>query len=368
MKQSKVLFSVSGRKAKPLDGYAVNTMDDVEALKKLGIHITPKFAKEYSGFAMDAVPALTTTASIPTPVQFLQSWLPGFVSVMTQVRKADEIMGMTTIGSWHDEEVVQGIVEPTGVASPYFDDTNIPRSSWNLNFEKRTIVRFEEGLRVGKLEEARASEVNLNSLAQKRSAAALALDIERNKIAFYGYNSGLGNTYGFLNDPSLPSYTTVAVGAGGTTTWSTKTAQEIFVDIQGMVSSLRTNSKGLIDAASVPTTLVVSNAVRTYLDTPYNYTGIPVSDIIKKAYPAMRIESAPELDGANGGANAAYLFADSYGADSTDNGAVIEQLVPAKFITIGAMQMVKGFEEDYSNATAGVMVKRPWAVVRVSGI
>ena len=29
---------------------------------------------------------------------------------------------------------------------------------------------------------------------------------------------------------------------------------------------------------------------------------------------------------------------------------------------------LKGFEEDYSNATAGVMVKRPWAVVRVSGI
>jgi hypothetical protein len=32
------------------------------------------------------------------------------------------------------------------------------------------------------------------------------------------------------------------------------------------------------------------------------------------------------------------------------------------------MQLTKGYEEDYSNATAGIMCKRPWAVTRWSGI
>jgi len=30
--------------------------------------------------------------------------------------------------------------------------------------------------------------------------------------------------------------------------------------------------------------------------------------------------------------------------------------------------MAKAYEEDYSNATAGVLLKRPYAVVRYSGI
>ena len=370
MAQSKIHFSISGRNAKALADYPINTMDDVKALEKLGIHLTNDFigAAHKQAVAMDSMSGLSaTTASIGTPVQFLQAWLPGFVNKITRARKADELVGITTIGKWQDEEVVQGISERTGSPQPYMDDTNIPRASWNVNFAKRSVVRFEEGLRVGKLEEARASEMNLNSAATKREAAALSLEIERNYIAFYGYNAGNNLTYGLLNDPNLPSYSTFANGAGGSATWSSKTAQEIFQDIQAMVAALRNQSGDLVDAAKDPTTLVVATAVRTYLDTPYNYTGITVYDQIRKTYPAMRIESAPEFNSANGGANACYLFADEYSADSTDDGKTIIQMIPTKFMTVGAMPTVKGFEEDYTNATAGILCKRPWAVVRRSG-
>ena len=44
------------------------------------------------------------------------------------------------------------------------------------------------------------------------------------------------------------------------------------------------------------------------------------------------------------------------------------QVVPAKFMALGVEQQSKGFVEDYTNATAGIMVKRPWAVYRASGI
>ncbi len=85
-----------------------------------------------------------TTASITTPVQFLQNWLPGFVRVISAARKIDLLVGLTTAGSWEDEEVVQGVMEPTGVADLYSDYGNIPLSSYNNNFERRTVVRAEQ--------------------------------------------------------------------------------------------------------------------------------------------------------------------------------------------------------------------------------
>ena len=92
----------------------------------------------------------------------------------------------------------------------------------------------------------------------------------------------------------------------------------------------------------------------------------PVERSVSSA-PNVRIESAPELNAANGGANVFYLHAEEFQGTSTDDGRVFTQIVPAKFITIGAMQVTKGYEEDFGNATAGVMVKRPWAIVRRSG-
>jgi len=49
---------------------------------------------------------------------------------------------------------------------------------------------------------------------------------------------------------------------------------------------------------------------------------------------------------------------------STDGGKTFIQPVPAKFQVLGVQQLTKGYEEDYTNATAGIMVKRPWAVTR----
>ena len=96
--------------------------------------------------------------------------------------------------------------------------------------------------------------------------------------------------------------------------------------------------------------------------------GISVRDRMRKAYPRMRVVSAPQLNLANGGANVFYLHADKIADMSTDGGQVFIQPVPAKFQVLGVQQLAKAYEEDFSNATAGVMCKRPFAVVRYSGI
>lgn len=351
---------IAPRAVKPLDFSDVANYAD---LQRLGIGLDSKFV----GAAMDALDPTVTAGSVTTPVQFLQNWLPGFVRVMTAARKIDELVGITVAGSWEDEEIVQGVEELTGTSVPYGDYTNIPLSSWNTNFERRTVVRFEEGLRVGVLEEARAARIRVNSAASKRESAALALEIQRNRIGFYGFNNGANRTYGFLNDPNLPAYVTVANGSGGSPLWSSKSFLEITADIRSAISSLRTQSQDLIDPEQVSMTLAIATAAVDSMSVTSVY-GNSVRDWLTKTYPKVRIVSAPELNAANGGANVFYLYAETLGDTGSDNGKVFDQIVPAKFQALGVQKMAKAYEEDYTNATAGILVKRPWAVVRRSGI
>jgi hypothetical protein len=53
---------------------------------------------------------------------------------------------------------------------------------------------------------------------------------------------------------------------------------------------------------------------------------------------------------------------------STDGGLTWAQNVPTKFRALGVEKKAKGYIEDYTNATAGVMVKRPYAITRITGI
>jgi len=347
---------------------------DYLALHDLGISFSPKqvarmaqFAQDAYEAAMDDAQGLLTTASIPTPVQFLQNWLPGFVNIVTGARKIDQLVGISTIGSWEDEEIVQGLLEPVGEAVPYGDYTNVPLASWNLNFEKRTVVRFEKGIKVGVLEEARAARIRVSSAAQKRQSSGLALEVERNKVGFYGYNSGNNLTYGFLNDPGLPGYVTVANGASASPLWSSKTFLEITADIRAAAAALQTASQDTINPRDIETTLVLATAVVQYLTVVSQY-GNSVEQWIKETFPKMRIESAPQLNAANGGANVFYLYAESVADGSSDDNRVFVQVVPAKFQALGVEKQSKAYVEDYVNATAGVLCKRPYAVYRGSGI
>lgn len=341
-------------------------MDTVESLQRIGIGGLDKIIS--SGFGMDTIQNLQTTASIPNLVQFLQNWLPGLVKTLTAARKIDEIIGINTSGNWHDEQIVQQVLEPTGAAVPYGDDTNVPFTGWNTNFVPREVVRFELGMRVGRLEEARAGASRVNSSQEKRESCGLNLEIARNEIGFFGYNAGNNNTYGFLNDPNLPGYTNVAnTGTGSTTTWSTKTQLQIIQDLLVAFAALQNQTLDNVNPEEVPTTLALATASYQYLNSPGEF-GYSVRKWLSDNYPKCRVVSAPQLNSANGGANVFYIFADSINDLSTDDGKAFVQVVPAKFMALGVQPGAKGYEEDYSNATAGTMVKRPYLVTRWSGI
>jgi len=375
MQQSTVHRHVGPRDFKPF----VFSLDSAERnaqvaafiprLRELGIDgLTPgNVARMAAGTAMDDQEGTITTPSVVVPLQFLQSWLPGFVEIITQARNIDELVGMSTIGDWADEEIVQGTLEQLGTAVIYNDYTNVPLSSWNANWERRTIVRSEEGLSVGVLEEARAAKVQINSSEQKRGAATLALEIQRNYIGFYGFNGGNNRTYGFLNDPNLPAATVFPNGVSGNPLWSGKTFAEIQKDIRIMVVALRQQSGDQVDPEKVNMTLALATATVDYLSTTTDQ-GVSVRDWMTKAYPKIRVVSAPELNNAiSGTSNEAYLYAESVQDTSTDDKRTWIQPVPAKFRLVGVEARAKGYKEDYSNATAGVLLKRPYAVVRRYG-
>lgn len=342
------------------------TLDEYMELSKIGIGGLEKLVD--AGYGMDTIQQGLTTPSVGTPVQFLQNWLPGFVKIVTAARKIDDLVGIATIGSWEQEQIVQGVLENTGSAVPYGDLTNVPLSSYNTNFVTRTVIRYEMGMRVGQLEEARVAAMRVSASDSKRESAALALDIARNQVGFYGYNSGNDNTYGFLNDPNLLAYNTVAAGAvTSSLLWSVKTWAEIVTDILTAIQTIRTQSQDTINADDTPMTLAISTNRRDYMSKT-NEFGISVMAWLNQTYPKIRVTSAPQLNAANGGANVFYLYADKVNDLSSDDGKTFIQVVPAKFQVVGVQKLAKGYEEDYSNATAGVMCKRPYATYRATGI
>ena len=373
--------SLSGRKWKPIE-VKVEDVAEYNALRQVGIGFDQSYMAELAqavqmSMTMDnndvgilPVPgSMQSAAAIPALVQFLQSWMPGFVNFISAARKIDELIGMNTVGSWEDEQIVQGMLEPSGNAVPYGDYNNIPFASWGVNFEWRTVVRFEMGILVGLLEEARAARMRVSSSGEKRGHAGRALDIQRNRVGFYGYNDGAGRTYGFLNDPSLPAYQTLPNGAtSGTPTWNTKTFNDITADIRLALYTLQVQSMDTIDVEVTPITMAIPMGKQQFLTVTQSVGGISVREWIRENYPNLRIVTAPELVDANGGASAMYVFAESIADGSSDDGKVFIQVVPSKFQALGVEKRAKSYVEDYANATAGVMCKRPFAVVRYTGL
>lgn len=166
----------------------------------------------------------------------------------------------------------------------------------------------------------------------------------------------------------LPAFIASSVTNG----WSgaNGTFQGITGDLRMAIVQLRTQSQDQIDPEKVEMTLVLPMNKIDYLSVTTDY-GVSVRDWLTQTYPKVRVVSAPELQGANAGADVFYLFAEEIDSSidgSTDGGETFVQLIQTKFVTLGVEKRAKSYVEDYSNGTAGTLCKRPWAVVRVTGI
>lgn len=348
-------------------GYAIDSKTTNVTLDKLGIHYDKaamnRMIRQYGKAGMDALMPTITSPSITTPIQFLQTFLAEPIYTVTAARNIDNLVPRTIVGSFEDEEIVARVVEKVGSARPMTDYGAAMNSDWNLNFETRTIVRYEDGFECSILEEMRAGRVQMNSAQMKREAVAESLAITMNEIGFYGYNDGENRTYGFLNDPNQSAYKTVATGASGYTTWDKKTFFEIQADIRTGIAFLREQTKNLFNPMKDRFKIAISLDKVDYLGVTSTYTLDSVKDWLTKTYPSCDIETAPELTGANGGADVFYIYLEKLG-----NQTVVENNIVDTFRLLGTEKRVKSFVEDYANATAGVLWRHPVAMVRYTGI
>ncbi|NOU23360.1 MAG: DUF2184 domain-containing protein [Methyloglobulus sp.] len=340
-----------------------------EALKSLDY--TDAAIMQSLGFpVMDAAQAATTLGySGGVPLQFLQTFMPGVVRVLQAPLKLEEAIGFTQAGSWEDVEIVQELSEGLGFAREYGDLQEKPNVTYNREFLRQDVVRFEVGVESHALEAARASRGQINDLQEKTNTAALILKQILNDVGFNGYQTANTSTYGLLNNPNLPAYVTAANGVSASPLWSTKTWDEKQKDIIAMANGLMTQSKGLVDAMSTPTTLIVPVSLWNFFQTTTSL-GYSLMKWIEDSYRGnMRVMSAFNMDGANGGLNAMYLFADNVNDGiSTDSGETFMQVIPTRFMPLNTAITVTGQKTAYTAGTAGTFVKRPFAVYRLTGV
>lgn len=258
----------------------------------------PEFKRNYAAFkmAMDAQPALFTTANNGVPAYLTTLIDPDIYEILFSPNKAAIIFGENKKGSWLDDAAVFPVVEHVGEVSSYGDYANNGHASANTNWPNRQSYLFQTVKQYGERELERAGLARINWVSEIDKAAATVLNKYQNLTYFFGVQ-GLQN-YGLLNDPNLsaalsPSLKAHTGGLG--LKWVVNgvvvaTAEEIYRDIQSIFIGLVQQSGGLIDKET-PVTLAMSPESEMAL-TATNSFNVNVSDLLKKNFPNLKVVTA----------------------------------------------------------------------------
>ena len=352
-KVSEILMHQSARQIKRRGAAKLAADQEIalDDIQRLGIG----FAAMDSGLVGNAV----TTGYVPA--ETLQTWMAGTIRAITTPVDIDFIAGITTVGNWHDEEINVRTEEALGTAQLYGDSANIPLAGNNPGYESRQVVRFEQGFSVGTLERRRLGAAGFDQDTSKRRAVAASLDATRNAVGWSGVAGT--TTYGLLNDLNLPTALSQTSGV----TWdSGLTFDEAVADFVALRNALD-NQMGIALRDDATYLFVLPTGYRGFMNL-YNTAGtLSFGGWLKENYPNLRVEYAAKLKDASAtNKDLVYLIAENVANldESTVDSATVTQLVPARYEVIGSETRPKEYVETASNALAGVMVLRPWAVAR----
>lgn len=292
--------------------------------------------------AMDA--DLTTDPNAGILAMFTTYVDPRVIEVLVEPMKAAQVFGETKKGTWTDDFLQFPIAEATGETSSYDDFSENGMSGTNVNWETRDTYYYQTIIEVGEREVERAGAAKLDWVARKQISAALTLNKFQNKTYFYGVD-GLRN-WGILNDPSLlPAITP--------TSWAAKDAQGVYDDIQSLYALLISQTGGLVDRND-SMTLLLSPEAETHF-TKTNQYNVNVTDQLKKNFPNMRIETAPEMSTAAG--EAIKLIVDSYEGVDT-----VEPTFTEKMRVHPMVLGLSSWRQKRSQGTVGTIIYRPMMV------
>lgn len=350
---------------------------DTAQLDALGVvlpevtsYLPESFKRNYT-LAMDAAPTLTTTSNAGIPA-FLTTMIdPAVFEILFSPTKAAKIMGENRKGTWLDQTAMFPVVEHTGEVSSYGDFNSNGSTGVNTNWPQRQSYLFQTMKQYGELELERAGLARINFVSEMDKAAATVLNRFANKTYFFGVG-GLQN-YGLLNDPSLSAALTPSTKAATGVKWINAgaivaTANEIYADIQALFLQLVTQTGGLVEQTD-PLVLAMSPSSAVAL-TATNSFNVNVSDLLKKNFPNITIETAVQYgvvsasnpEGVSAG-NFVQMIVKTIEGQDTGYCAFNEKMRAHAII-----KDTSSFKQKLTGGTWGTIIRMPGAISSMVGV
>ncbi len=303
------------------------------------------------GVAMDAQPGLITVSNSGIP-SYLANYIdPKIVEVLTAPMKAAIIVGEAKKGDWTTVTATFPAIESTGEVSSYGDYNQNGSVGVNANFNQRESYHYQTITKWGEKELEIAGLAKIDWASRLNIASALLLNKYQNQTYFFGV-AGLKN-YGLLNDPAL----TASIAPAGAV-WASATADVIYEDIRRIFVQLQVQANGTIDQdekmvlAMSPTLSVALNKTNQY--------NVNVFDQVKKNFPNIRFETAPEY--ATTGGQLVQLIAESVEGQDTATCAFTEKMRAHAIV-----RDTSSFLQKKSQGTFGTVIFRPVFIASLLG-
>lgn len=316
-----------------------------------------RFAADGS-FACDAQPSLVTVSNAGIPA-FLSTYIdPKLIDILVSPMKAVQVMGgERKVGDWVMDTSMFPVVESTGEVSSYGDHANSGQAGVNVNYPQRQSYHYQVITQWGERELEKAGLGRVDLANRLNIASVLTLNKFQNKTYFFGVQ-GLAN-YGLFNDPGLSAPITPTTKAAGGTSWTNATAQEVLADVQKLYKQLQTQMNGLVELDS-KMTLAMSPTSEVALTKTTDFN-VNVSDILKKNFPNMTIETAPEYT--TGSGELVQLILGEYEGQKT-----VEPCFTEKLRAHPIKVELSSFQQKKSQGTWGAIVYRPVAIAQMLGV
>lgn len=307
---------------------------------------------EIDRLAFDAQPELVTTANAGIPA-FLSNFLdPKLIEILVSPMKAAMIAGEQKKGDWTTTVLTFPVIESSGEVSTYGDFNANGSVEANANFPQRQTYHYQTFTQWGEKELAIAALAKIDWASRLNIASVLLLNKYQNQTYFFGV-AGL-QTYGLLNDPAL------SAPISPTSSWVTAAADVIYADIVRLFQQLQTQANGTIDAdARMCFALSPVNAVNLNKTNQFN---VNVYDQIKKNFPNLRVETAPEYSNPTGAGEYVQMIAEEVDGQETMTAVFTEKLRAHAMVVD-----TSSFKQKKSQGTAGTVIFRPIFVASMVG-
>jgi hypothetical protein len=338
---------------------ALQTLAGVHFMGQPNMGFVRHDEKSKQVLAMDAQPQLVTASNSGVPA-FLSTFIdPKVIDILVAPMKAAIIVGdETKKGDWTMTTAEFPVAESTGETSSYGDYSENGRAGSNVNWINRQSYHYQVFTEWGERELEMMGLGKIDWANRQQVASVLTLNKFQNKSYFFGV-AGLEN-YGLLNDPNLYAPISPLV-QNGVTQWSNpaKDALGVLADVSALYTQLQLQANGLVDLET-SMTLAMSPTAQVGL-TKTTAFNVNVMDLLKKNYPNMKVETAPEY--ATAGGQFVQLIATEIEGQRTATTAFTEKL-RAHPIIVGS----SSFKQKKSQGTWGTIIYRPFLVASMLGV